>query len=157
VSGRPSPQIWYASAGGDQDSEQWGRIGRGGRRWVEAGRPDAGLAFYEWAADLCTVFCSPGCQVHDRPEDPRVWAKTNPAFGTRIDTDFIVNEMATMPPGEFARERLSVGDYPPDGDETWAVVPKDRWDLVEDAGSRAVDPLPFPLEVRPDRCSPALA
>src|SRR5262245_20599229 len=156
MSARPNPQIWSASSAGDQDSEQLGRIWRRGRRAVDAGKPDAGLAFYEWAADLCTVFCSPGCTVHDRPEDPRVWAKTNPAFGTRIDTDFIVNEMATMPPSEFARERLSVGDYPPDGDETWAVVPKDRWDLVEDGGSRAVDPVAFAVEVGPERRSSAI-
>lgn len=156
MSARPNPQIWYASSAGDQESEQLGRLWRRGRRAVESGRPDAALAFYEWAADLCTVFCAPGCDVHDRAEDPRVWAKTNPAFGTRIDTDFIVNEMATMPPAEFARERLSVGDYPPDGDELWAVIPQDRWTLLEDGGSRAADPVAFAVEVGPERRTSAI-
>ena len=151
MSARPNPQIWYTSSAGDQDSEQLGRIWRRGRRACESGKPDAALAFYEWAADVCTVFCRADCQVHDRPEDPRVWAKTNPAFGTRIDVDFIVNEIATMPPREFARERLSVGDYPVDDGERWAVIGEDQWKVLTDEGSRARDPVAFAVEVGPER------
>ena len=151
MSARPNPQIWYTSSAGDQDSEQLGRVWRRGRKACASGKPDAGLAFYEWAADLCTVFCRPDCTQHDRPEDPAVWAKTNPAFGTRISADFIVNEIATMPPGEFARERLSVGDYPSDDAERWAVIPEANWSQLKDEGSRAGDPVAFAVEVGPER------
>src|SRR5215831_7480441 len=120
LSAQPNPQLWYGSSAGMPTSVQLARVWRRIRRAVASGEPDASLAGFEWAADLCTVFCRPDCANHDRLDDPAVWAKTNPALclhhsnGTELTPGFIAHEMATMDAAAFARERLSVGDYPAD-------------------------------------------
>jgi hypothetical protein len=86
-----------------------------------------------------------------------VWAKTNPAFGTRISVDFIVNEIATMPAEEFARERLSVGSYPPDEAERWSVISEGHWKSRLDERSRCGNPVAFAVEVGPERRTSAIA
>jgi len=151
------PQIWYGSSAGMPTSVQLGRIWRRIRKAHAAGVADPSLAGFEWAADLCSVFCRPGCDAHDRAEDPAVWAKTNPALGlkhangTELTGGFIANELSTMDPAAFGRERLSVGDYPADEAERWAVVSEPLWASLSDEGSRSVDPVAFAVEVGPER------
>lgn len=162
LSAQPNPQIWYGSSAGMQSSVQLARVWRRIRKAVASGRPDPSLAGFEWAADLCSVFCRPDCARHDRPEDPAVWAKTNPALGithangTALTPGFIANELATMDPAAFARERLSVGDYPSDEAERWAVIGEDQWTALLDEGSRSRDPVAFAVEVGPERRTSAI-
>lgn len=157
LSAQPNPQIWYGSSAGMQTSVQLGRVWRRIRKAAASGVADPSLAGFEWAAETCTVFCRPGCVDHDRLEDPRVWAKTNPALGlhhsngTELTGGYIANELASLGAEEFARERLSVGDYPADEGEQWSVIPEDRWRVLEDPGSRASDPVAFAVEVGPER------
>src|SRR6266496_417050 len=77
---------------------------------------DPALAFFEWSVDP---------DDYD-PADPRCWAQANPGLGIRITPEYIGKERAALAPDEFARERLSVGDYPVDGGN-WAVITADTW------------------------------
>lgn len=162
LSARPNPQLWYGSSAGMQTSVQLARVWRRIRRAHAAGVPDASLAGFEWAASLCSVFCRPDCDQHDRAEDPAVWARTNPALGVRhangtgLSAGFIANELATMEAAAFARERLSVGDYPSDEDEQWLVISEDLWSSLADEGSRSRDPVAFAVEVGPERRTSAI-
>lgn len=163
LSARPNAQIWYGSSAGMQTSDQLGRVWRRLRKAQSSGIPDRSLAGFEWAAETCTVFCRPDCDQHDRIEDPAVWAKCNPglgimhANGTGLTAGFIANELSTMDPADFARERLSVGDYPSDEAEQWSVIPEDLWKSLADEGSRPADPVAFAVEVGPDRRTSAIA
>lgn len=112
LSARPDPQVWYASTAGDTSSIQLGRVRA---RGVAAADPS--LAFLEWSADE---------DAYD-PSDPADWARANPGLGIRIPADYVAREMAALAPEAFARERLSVGDYPLDGAGNWAVVSEDDW------------------------------
>lgn len=163
LSAQPNPQLWYGSSAGMQSSVQLARIWRRIRAAARTGRPDASLAGFEWAADLCSVFCRPDCDQHDRPDDPAVWAKTNPALGiqhangTGLMPGFIANELATMDAEAFARERLSVGDYPADEAEQWAVIGEDLWTSLADEHSAPRAPFAFAVEVGPERRMAAIA
>ena len=133
------------------------------RKALASGIPDGSLAFFEWAADLCTVFCRDDCQVHDRPGDPAVWAKTNPgagdiehANGTLLESSTIQKLFTTMGREAFNREILSVGDYPLDEAEQWAVISEDKWLSLADPGSTARNPVAFAVEVGPGRAWAAI-
>ena len=151
LSAMPNPQLWYGSSAGIQASVQLGRIWRRIRKAAASGVPDASLAGFEWAAELCTLLCRPGCREHDRADDPRVWAKTNPGLTLRIPVQHVAHEHATMSPETFARERLGVGDYPADVAETWAVIGEAAWRRLADPQSRSGDPVAFAARVSLDR------
>jgi phage terminase large subunit-like protein len=111
LSARPNPQIWYTSTAGMPTSTQLGLVrGRGLRG------DDPTLAFFEWSDDP---------DDYD-PADPRCWAQANPGMGIRITEEYIAKELAALAAPEFARERLSVGDYPVDGG-AWDVIGQDAW------------------------------
>jgi hypothetical protein len=162
LSARPNPQLWYGSSAGMQTSVQLARVWRRIRRAAASGVADPSLAGFEWAADLCTVFCRRDCDAHDRIGDPAVWAKTNPALGahhangTGLTAGFIGNELAAMEPAAFGRERLSVGDYPSDAAERWAVISEGIWRSRLDERSRSGNPVAFAVEVGPDRRTSAI-
>ena len=111
LSARPNPQIWYTSTAGAADVVQLGRVRDRGRdaavtrRWrSSSGRPRTG----------------------DDPADPGCWAQANPGLGIRITQEYVQRERAALSPDAFARERLSVGDYPVDGG-AWDVIGQDAW------------------------------
>jgi phage terminase large subunit-like protein len=112
LSARPDPQVWYTSTAGGPDSIQLGRV----RARGVAGA-DQSLAFMEWSADEA---------AYD-PADPQDWALANPGLGIRIAPEYIEREMAALGAEAFARERLSIGDYPVDGG-AWEVIRQDAWD-----------------------------
>jgi hypothetical protein len=85
-----------------------------------------------------------------------VWAKTNPGLGIRIAQEHVSTEHASMSPRGFARERLSVGNYPTEG-KGWDVISEAAWQATEDAGSEPLDPVAFAVDVTPDRSAAAVA
>jgi phage terminase large subunit-like protein len=112
LSARPDPQVWYASTAGGPDSIQLGRVRA---RGVAGG--DRSLAFMEWSADE---------DAYD-PADPADWARANPGLGIRIAPEYVEREMAALGPDAFARERLSVGDYPVGDAGEWETISSDAW------------------------------
>jgi phage terminase large subunit-like protein len=120
LSARPNPQIWYTSTAGKPSSSQLGLVrGRGLRG------DDPSLAFFEWSAD----------EADYDPADPRCWAQANPGMGIRITTEYIEKERAALPASEFARERLSIGDYPVDGG-AWETISAGAWEACAAPGAR---------------------
>ncbi len=112
LSTRPNPQVWYTSTAGDQMSVQLGRI----RDRGVAG-DDRSLAFMEWSVD----------ENRYDPADPAAWAQANPGMGKRITQEYIELERAALTPEAFARERLSVGDYPVAGG-AWETIRAEAWE-----------------------------
>ena len=144
---QPKWQVWYTGSAGDlrlrSQSVVLGRIRRRGYR------QDPDLAFWAWEAhlrhaktchkphasdDRCER-CDNGepfCQVDDR-NDPKTWAKTNPAMGRRITQSFLRKMQATMAAWDFDREFLGVGDYP--DDDGWTMWPRETWNGLKDPES----------------------
>lgn len=87
---------------------------------TEPGRHDC---WHEWsvAADRLDQI---------KVEDTSLWYMTNPALGIRLDEDFTAEEMRTMSPDGFARERL--GWWAPilEHREDYAI-PADVWDACK--------------------------
>lgn len=120
LSARPDPQVWYTSTAGGQNSTQLGQV----RARGVAGA-DGSLAFMEWSADEASY----------DPADPADWALANPGLGIRISPDYVEREMAALGPDAFARERLSIGDYPLNGAGQWSVISEDAWSSCASPGS----------------------
>jgi phage terminase large subunit-like protein len=121
LSARPDPQVWYTSTAGDPGSTQLGRV----RERGIAGA-DQSLAFMEWSVD-------PG--AYD-PASPRDWARANPGLGIRISPEYVEREMAALGPDAFARERLSVGDYPAGDGGRWETISEGDWAACASPGAR---------------------
>ena len=120
LSARPNPQIWYTSTAGVPTSTQLGRTRARGLTGT-----DSSLAFMEWSVDEA---------AYD-PADPRDWARANPGLGIRIRPEFIEQERPALGPEGFARERLSIGDYPVEGG-SWETISADAWDACAAPGAR---------------------
>ena len=120
LSARPDPQVWYTSTAGGPESVQLGRVRDRGLKGS-----DPSLAFMEWSAD-----------DGDDQADPVVWARANPGQGIRISEAYIAREMAALGPEAFARERLSIGDYPSGNAGSWDVIAEDAWGAAASRGAR---------------------
>lgn len=155
MSARPNPQLLYGGSAPDKDIAPCEPIARIRKRALAGGDPS--LVYYEWSADLCTDRCPDGCVEHDQPGDPEVWAKTNPGLGIRITRERIANEYRSMSKKGFAKERLSVGNWPVTVDGKWAVIAEDRWTPLGDAEALPVDPVALAIDVTPDRQTSAIA
>jgi len=152
----PNPQMYYTASAGMKDSVQLAMV----RRRIL--RKDPTVMGAEWSIDPHLDTCPRDevrgrkanhyvvCSRHDDRDDPRSWAKANPAFGRRIFYDHFSREFASMSPSAFDRELLGVGDWPPE-EESWSVVSQEAWDgcAMTDPGG-AVRPLAFALDVNPE-------
>ncbi|WP_242890242.1 terminase large subunit [Actinomadura litoris] len=152
---RPNPQIWYSGSAPDRDLAPCEQITRVRNRAL-SGEADR-LAYHEWSATLCGDQCGPDCTEHDDPGDPLTWAKTNPALGSgRVTVEGIAKLHASMSYRGFARELLSVGNYPVEGGG-WSVVPEAAWTATADPASEPLDPVAFAVDVNPDRSAASIA
>ena len=59
------------------------------------------------------------------PTDREAWMRANPAYGTRIEPEFLAEQLATLGPDLFAREHLCVWD--PYNDGEGGLIPRDTW------------------------------
>lgn len=116
LSARPNPQLWMTSSAGHLDSEVLRRV----RERGIAGESER-LCYLEWSAP-----------DDADPTDPQAWAQANPALGIRISADHIAVEQDSMPPQEFARERLGIWDDINSGGTVW---PLDAWAACRDEAS----------------------
>ncbi|WP_190868990.1 terminase large subunit, partial [Actinomadura sp. RB99] len=151
---RPNPQVFYGGSAGDKDMAPCDQIARVRERALSdnPGR----LAFFEWSADLCGDQCGEGCAEHDDPDDPAVWARTNPALGRgRVTLEGLSKLHATMSPRGWRRELLSVGNYPVQAGG-WEVISEAAWMATADEESVPVGEVAFVLDVTPDRSAAAI-
>jgi hypothetical protein len=156
MSARPNPQLWYGGSAPDKDIAPCEQIARVRRRAIKGGTKARRLAYFEWSATLCTDQCGAECDEHDDPEDPAIWAKTNPGLGIRITEEHIETEQASMSARGFARERLSVGRYPSEG-SGWDVISQEAWEATEDVDSKRSGVVAFAVDVTPDRSAASIA
>ncbi len=159
----PNPQLYYTASAGMHDSTQLAAVRR---RMI---RHDPTLMGAEWSINPHLDDCPRDeilgrksnryvvCAKHDDRDDPRAWAKSNPAFGTRIRLDHFRKELAAMSAAAFDRELLGVGDWPPE-EEAWEIVTEEAWAAcaMPDPGG-AVRPLAFAWDVAEDLASATIA
>lgn len=150
LSARPDGQMVYTGSAGDEESEHFGRVRD---RGIKGNDPR--LFFAEWSADVCNVMCRTDCTEHDDPKDPRTWAKANPALGYRLQAINMASELAADPEG-FLVERLSVGNWPTEGD-AWAVIPEAAWQARIDPHSSIQSKPVFSIHVSRDQKWSAIA
>lgn len=146
MSARPDSQMIYGSSSGLQSSSVL-------RRLRERGRKGDGsrLAYFEWSdpkPDTCEVDgCDhelgvKGCALDDLD---RV-ASVNPQFGKRITVEAILTERESMPPMEFARERLGWWDDPADDTDAATLA---EWLAAEDTDAEPTGRLSFAVDAAP--------
>ena len=191
LSARPNPQIVYASSSGWEISTQLGKLRRralaallwqqlADGRDIEAAAMALGLladdaklllgkADGPFDPSLCyREFSVPDTtpRLKSAMANPALWAQANPALGIRITPEFVAAELRSMSSVEFGRERLGLGDYPPDEDDDgWSVISEDAWaklahpardvprgreGAVEPGESGPQRPT-FSIDLRPDR------
>lgn len=162
MSARRNPQLVYTcSAGIGQESEQLGLLRA--RALADRPEPDESLTYLEWSAELHTRECPRDedgrivCAEHDHREDVRTWQRVNPALGIRIRVQAVRRELATMRPDLFDRERLGVGDYPAQAEETWQVIAEAAWRALRVRQSRLADPVGFSIDTTPERTWSAIS
>ena len=156
MSAKPNPQIIVTGSAGMKDSFQMAKD----RKRMKRGVPNMFGA--EWSIDPHTDSCPRDlihgresnyyitCDKHDDRDDPRSWAKANPATGYRIRTEFTASELEKMPEAEFDRERVSIGEWPPDED-AWAVISKEAWTQLSNADvPYASPPIAFAADIDED-------
>lgn len=144
VSARPNAQLVYTGSAGDENSIQFGRVRR---KAVEG--TDPRVFFAEWSADICDEYCAEDCNEHDPIDLVSTYAKANPGLGYRIEVENIDSERTSMDRERFARERLSVGTWPVEG-EAWGVIAEETWnDRWEDDLSIPRKPLIMGVDVSP--------
>lgn len=126
---------------------------------VKRGRAcnDPSLAFVEWCADegeCARPDCdhragTDGCVL----DDVERWHQANLALGRRISVEFVAMERRSLPPDEFARERLGWHDEPAgEGDG----LPYDRWEALADPDAELADPVVLAVDVAPNHSSAAI-
>lgn len=157
MSSVPNAQMWYMGSSGLKDSLQLAKI----HRRIEA--DDKSLFGADWSIDPHLETCPRDedrgrklngyitCTRHDDRDDPRNWAKANPAFGLRITYEFTRDvEFNGLPATEFDRERLGVGEWPAP-ESPWLVISEDAWRerTWEDPGG-TVKPIVFGIDAEPD-------
>ncbi|MFE7236096.1 terminase [Streptomyces sp. NPDC057596] len=146
------PQIWYlGSAGIGAPSVQLGRLRRRAEAALEAGVPDASLAYMEWSITPHVKECRPGCTDHDDADSDEAALRANPAIGYRLSLAKTRNERLTLSRAGYARERLGVGEYPAEEGDSWSVIGKDVWEALTDGDSQPEDPVAFAIDVTPER------
>ncbi len=153
MSAVPNPQLLYGGSAGKVQSHIWRALRNRGR----AGG-DPSLVWVEYCApvtrcvsDRCDHLpMTLGCAL----DNEALWSPANPAIDRRIPRTHIAAERRSMPPEEFARERLGWWDEP---DAAIGGIPADVWEQrrVDASGDGVV--WAYAVDVTPDSKYAALA
>ncbi|WP_157107472.1 hypothetical protein [Nocardia grenadensis] len=152
VSSRPNAQVLYTGSAGTEESEHFGRARNRALKVLSGEKVETRFGFMEWSAELCDDDCLPDCTEHDDPDDPKTWAKANPAMGFRpgLTEEYIrETEKPAMSPTGFAKERLSVGPWPAEGGG-WRVIPETPWKSAKNEGSELVGKFCLAIDSAPE-------
>lgn len=117
LSARPNAQLWYGGSAGGKEAVVLGRLIRRGDRKEDR------LCVHRFASDEDVDL-----------DDPKAYARVNPALGRRMTLETIESERNAMSLESFSRERMTIGDYPRPEGEDW-VIPRPRFEKAEDPGS----------------------
>lgn len=164
MSARANPQIITMGSAGLADSFYMGR-----KRKKMLAKAD-GMFGAEWSINAHTEDCPRDtvkgrksnyyivCRKHDDRDDPRNWAKANPAFGYRLSYEFTKNmEWDALSESEFDRERLAVGQWPAD-EEAWNVISQEKWkSLTNEKPGFPTRPVVFAADVDEDGASATIS
>lgn len=145
VGARPNPQIWYTSSAGDKDLAPCDVLARIRRRGIRG--EDRGMAYFEWSVEYDEVTR----KIKGDPHDPRLWAQANPSMGFRKTQERIGALAESMSPEGFAREELSVGNWPDDADGELAALNAKRWGGLLDPDAERGESVVFGVDVAEDR------
>ena len=139
MSARPNPQVWLLGTPPTplDDGEVFGRLRAAG---IE-GR-DKRLTYVEWSAAPSDSF-----------DDPAVWAKANPSYGTRIFDEAILSERTSMSDEQFAMERLGMWA----GAVSRRVISSEAWTQASDPESVATERLSLAVDVSPELATTSIA
>ena len=144
ISAQPDPQVWQTGSAVDQAVMDDGLVFTRAREQALTGGDR--IAWFEWSLDYSSPEDVPLAEM----ESLDAQASTNPALGVRITPEYVAAELRSLDPRTAAVERFGVGDWPrTDGVAT--VIDLDLWGRLADAHSRALDPVCFGFDVRPNR------
>jgi hypothetical protein len=135
---RPNPQMIYAASAGLEDGSVSQQLAKMRSLLLKRDPQTFGLEFSINPHDeSCPRDEDKGretnhyivCDKHDDRDDPRSWAKANPAMGERITLATTRRELTRMPDAKFDIEILSVGNWPPEEDP-WMTISKTAWKVL---------------------------
>jgi hypothetical protein len=166
MSARPNPQIAYTASAALEDETVSVQLAKM-RLNMRKGRPN--LFGAEWSVNPHDEGCARDeakgrksnyfitCPKHDDRDDPRAWARANPAMGYRISLEFTQDELDNMPDRKFDIERLGIGNWPSD-EEPWITISQPAWKVLvnEDPGF-PTPPVVFAFDVAEDGESATIA
>lgn len=147
----PNPQIWYASSAGWEISRVLGNLRRRALRLLTTPSSGSRLLFLEWSADD-EVWMDSATDQLAFCLDPENWRLANPGYGIRITPEFILAEYEAMKEdlAMFARERLSIGQWPED-ESGWNVIPENAWLARMAPDAHPSGKVVLSVDVTPDR------
>jgi hypothetical protein len=146
ASAHPDPQLWYTGSAVDQETMEDGLVFARVRHRALTGDHDR-LAYFEWSLD----YEHPDDIPLSVLDDPEAVAATNPAYGVRIQPEYVRAERRELGDRMFATERLGVGDWPDVSPDAGTVIPLDLWRSLVDMDARTVGPVVFAADVTPSR------
>lgn len=112
------------------------------RRKVCMTDPSKHDAWHEWGVEAQTV-------NEINVKDTSLWYMTNPALGIRLDEEFTTEEMNTMSPDGFARERLNW--WSPDvAEATDYAIPAEVWDACVSMEQKPNGKVAYGVKFKPD-------
>lgn len=136
-SGDPQRIMCGTPPGPQDDAEVFSRL----RKDALAGSAER-VAWLEWSR-------RPGTDPDDRAE----WARANPAIGTRVGVQAVIDERAGSDDATFIRERL--GAWP--GDTSVKVIQDHVWESLRDPQSRPGDRIALAVDVTPESTAASVA
>jgi hypothetical protein len=145
LSSRPNPQIWYTSSP-PLDGLSGAHLFALRRRALAR---DENLCWYDYGLAGTSL---DELEVVDLGSEEN-WRLTNPAMGHRISLEFIRREFATMPPEDFARERLGI--WPRQVTSGAGVIDPKLWEELADPDARPMD-VAFAVDINPARTHAAI-
>jgi hypothetical protein len=155
-SARVNTQQWYTGSAGDEDSVVLGQLRRRALDALDGKREERRMYFAEWSIDETLGYDreDPGSMI---PGEPVAW-------GCMLDAyEILEDELPAFPRDEeYDRERLGVGRYPADPEES-RLIPKTLVEAMriprDSPRYTRTPPGPFALgiAVRPDRSWSAIS
>lgn len=152
LAANPNPQTNFIGTGGiEAKSDWWWSL-----RYRALKGDGTGFAYLENSAEKVEL-SRDGKVISERP-DPvsrETWAKANIALGTRIEAEFLAEQLEILGPELFSREHLCVWDaYPHNVD---GFLPYDEWQKLTTTEVGTLGSLSYGLSVMGGRVSVASA